>query len=57
MENLYSLLSQILLITTSVILLISMTIAFRKIMKDVNDILDSTDKLVFFIAAIQCTKF
>ncbi|CAD8177193.1 unnamed protein product [Paramecium pentaurelia] len=53
MENLYSLLSQILLITTSVILLISMTIAFRKIMKDVNDILDSTDKLVFFIAAIQ----
>ncbi|CAK69478.1 unnamed protein product (macronuclear) [Paramecium tetraurelia] len=53
MESLYSLLSQILLITTSVILLISMTIAFRKIIKDVNDILDSTDKLVFFIAAIQ----
>ncbi|CAD8084941.1 unnamed protein product [Paramecium sonneborni] len=53
MESLYSLLSQILLITTSVILLISMTIALRKIMKDVNDILDSTDKLIFFIAAFQ----
>lgn len=34
-----------------------MAIAFRKIMKDVNDILDSTDKFVFFIAAFQCTKF
>ncbi|CAD8179902.1 unnamed protein product [Paramecium octaurelia] len=53
MDSLYSLFSQILLITTSVILLFSMTIAFRKIMKDVNDILDSTDKLVFFIAAFQ----
>ena len=29
-----------------------MSIAFRKIMKDVNDILDYTDKFVFFIAAI-----
>ncbi|CAD8172681.1 unnamed protein product [Paramecium octaurelia] len=53
MESLYSLLSQILLITTSVILLTYMIIAFRKIIQDVNDILDSTDKLVFLIAAIQ----
>lgn len=57
MDYLYPLFSQFILITISVIIFISMAIAFRKIMKDINDILDSTDKFIFFIAALQCTKF
>jgi hypothetical protein len=55
MDNIFSYLKESLIIGTTLVLFLVMAVAFRKIIKDVNDILDSTDKLVFFIAAFQCT--